>query len=150
MTSSVRRDVVISQPPANVWWALTSSQAIARWGYPNNFEPRVGHEFTLSPPPNPKAGFDGTVRCQVLECSPRRRLAYSWHGGPVVGTSVLFELEPAADETRLHFEHSGFDLAQPWGENALRGAEAGWTIMLDKIAKVAATAPDGHEAGGAE
>ena len=144
MTSGIRRDVVIRQPAANVWWALTSSEAIARWAYPNNFEPRVGHHFTLSPPPNPKADFDGTVRCEVLECVPPRRLAFSWEGGPVVGTTVAFELDPTGDDTRLQFEHSGFDLEHPYGETALRGAETGWTIMLDKIAKVAVDAPDGR------
>jgi uncharacterized protein YndB with AHSA1/START domain len=150
MKSSIQRDVVIDQPEANVWWALTSRDAIARWAYPNDFEPRLGHRFTLSPPPNPKADFDGTVRCEVLECSPERRLAYSWQGGPVVGTTVTFALEGAGGRTRLHFEHAGFDLSQPWGEGALRGAEAGWTMMLDKIARVAATAPEDGHAGEAE
>jgi uncharacterized protein YndB with AHSA1/START domain len=150
VTTTIRRDIVISQPPANVWWALTSRNAIASWAYPNDFEPRVGQQFTLHPPPNPKADFDGTVRCEVLDCAPQRRLAFSWQGGPVSGTTVVFELEGAADDTRLHFEHRGFDLAQPWGESALRGAEAGWTIMLDRMAKVATTAPDARQAGVAE
>jgi hypothetical protein len=39
----------------------------------------------------------------------------------------MFEIERAGDDTRLHFEHSGFNLAQPWGANALRGAAAGWS-----------------------
>jgi len=143
MTSSIRRDVVINQPVANVWWALTSSEAIARWGYPNTFEPRVGHQFTLNPPANPKADFDGTVRCEVMECAPRQRLAFSWQAGPVTGTRVSFDLEPASQDTRLHFEHSGFDTDQPWSQNVLKGAEMGWTMMLDRMAKVAADAPAG-------
>jgi uncharacterized protein YndB with AHSA1/START domain len=146
MQSSVRRDVVIKQSQASVWWALTSSEAIARWAYPNDFEPRVGHRFTLKPPPNPRVDFDGTVRCEVLECSSPRRLAYSWQGGPVVDTTVSFDIQGVGSDTRVRFEHSGFDLGEPWGENALRGAEAGWTLMLDKIAKVAATAPEVREA----
>jgi uncharacterized protein YndB with AHSA1/START domain len=110
----------------------------------------VGHHFTLSPPPNPKANFDGTVRCEVLECAPQRRLSFSWQGGPVVGTTVTFDVEPAGDDTRLHFEHAGFDLEHPYGETALHGAETGWTVMLGKMANVAAAAPVGRQAGSAD
>lgn len=78
-------------------------------------------------PPNPKAGFDGiVVRCQVLECEPPSRLATSWSAGPIIDTQVSYRLEPDGDGTRVFFEHSGFDISQPWGKQALRGAEVGW------------------------
>ena len=35
---------------------------------------------------------------------------------------------------RLHFEHSGFDLPQPCGEEAFQGAESGWAKMLKQLA----------------
>jgi hypothetical protein len=73
------------------------------------------HTFRV--PPNPKAGFDGiVVRCQVLECEPPSRLAYSWSAGPIIDTQVIYRLEPDGDGTRAFFEHSGFDMSQPWGE----------------------------------
>ena len=108
--------------------------------FPNDFEPRVGHHFTFSVPPNPKAGFDGlVVRSEVLECEPPDRLAFSWSaGGPVVNTRVSFRLEPHGDGTRLVFEHSGFDLSQPRGDQALRGAEFGWAKMLKQLTAVVA------------
>ena len=88
----------------------------------------------------PKAGFDGLiVRCEVLECEPPSRLAFSWSaGGPVVDTRVSFRLEPDGDGTRVLFEHSGFDVSQPWGDQALRGAEFGWAKMLKQLAAVVA------------
>jgi len=55
-------------------------------------------------PPNPKAGFDGiVVRCQVLECEPPSRLAYSWSAGPIIDTQVIYRLEPDGGGTRVFF-----------------------------------------------
>ena len=99
-----------------------------------------GHEFTFQVPPNPKVKFDGlTVHCEVLECEPPSRLAFSWSvGGPVVGTRVVFQLEPKGEGTRLLFEHSGFDISQPMGKQAFAGAGFGWTKMLDQLTAVVA------------
>jgi hypothetical protein len=51
---------------------------------------------------------------------------------------VTFLLEPDVEGTRILFEHSGFDLAHPFGEQALRGAEFGWAKMLKQLADVVA------------
>ena len=107
--------------------------------FPNDFVPRVGHHFTFQVPPNPKVGFDGmVVRCEVLECQPPSRLAFSWSAGGLEGTRVSFRLEPEGEGTRILFEHSGFDVSQPWGDQALRGAEFGWAKMLKKLPAVVA------------
>jgi uncharacterized protein YndB with AHSA1/START domain len=139
MTASIHREAALPQPQDVVWQALTDPAVLAEWMYPNDFEPRVGHRFTFRVPPNPKVDFDGTVRCEVLECAPPSTLAYSWAGGAVAGTQVRYRLEPDGDGTRLHFEQSGFDLSQSWGEEARRGAEYGWKMMLDKLADVLAS-----------
>jgi len=140
MTKSIRREVLMPQPREQVWQALTNSAALAEWMYPNDFEPRVGHQFTFRVPANPKVGFDGlVVHCEVIECEPPNRLVFSWTaGGPVVDTRVSFRLEPDGAGTRVHFEHSGFDVSQPWGEQALKGAEFGWAKMLKQLAAVVA------------
>jgi hypothetical protein len=51
---------------------------------------------------------------------------------------VSFRLEPDGDGTRLVFEHSGFDLSQPWGDQAFQGAEFGWAKMFKQLAAVVA------------
>jgi hypothetical protein len=51
---------------------------------------------------------------------------------------VSFRLEPDGEGTRLYFEHSGFDVSQPWVEQALRGAEFGWAKMLKQLPAVVA------------
>lgn len=91
--------------PAKVWRALTDRQALAEWLMPNDFEPRVGHRFTLRTEPAP--GFDGIVHCEVLTLEEPRRLAFSWKGGPL-DTVITFALEPTAGGTRLHVEQTGF------------------------------------------
>ena len=136
MTESIRRELTLPQPPDEVWQALTDSAVLAEWMYPNDFEPRVGHQFTFRVPANPQADFDGTVRCQVLACAPPGELAYSWTAGAVADTRVDYRLRPDGSGTALHFEHSGFDLSQPWTEQALHGAEYGWNMMLGRLEKV--------------
>ncbi|HEX4794138.1 MAG TPA: SRPBCC domain-containing protein [Humisphaera sp.] len=144
MTKSIQREMLVPQPREQVWRAITDSTALAEWMFPNDFEPRVGHRFTFQVPPNPKVKFDGlTVQCEVLECEPPReneggRLAFSWSAGGLVDTRVSFQLEPDGDGTRVLFEHSGFDVSQPWGNQALKGAEYGWAKMLGQLSTVAA------------
>ena len=143
MSNAIRREIVIPQPPEEVWRAITDSATLAEWMYPNDFEPRLGHRFTFQVPPNPKVNFDGlTVRCEVLQCEPPQRLAFSWSAAGLVDTQVSFRLEPDSSEgdvTRLFFEHAGFDLSQSWGEKAFKGAEYGWAKMLKQLAAVVAT-----------
>src|SRR5690349_3338726 len=143
MTKSIQKELRFPQPPVQVWQAITDRATLAQWMFPNDFEPRVGHRFTFQVPGNPKANFDGlTVRCEVLECDPPHRLVFSWSaGGPVENTRVTFRLEPDGPGTRLLFEHAGFDLAHPFGEHAFKGAEFGWTRMLNQLAALV-TAPN--------
>jgi uncharacterized protein YndB with AHSA1/START domain len=93
-------------PPERVWAALTSSEALAAWLMPNDFAPVVGHDFTLRTKPAP--GFNGIVRCRVLELDPPARMVWSWAGGRI-DTTVTFTLEPAGpDRTRLRLHQAGF------------------------------------------
>jgi uncharacterized protein YndB with AHSA1/START domain len=136
--------MVIPQPREQVWRAITDSATLAEWMFPNDFEPRVGHRFTFRVPGNPKMNFDGlTVRCEVLECEPPSRLEFSWSaGGAVENTRVSFQLEPDGDGTRVLFEHSGFNITQPFDEQAFKGAQLGWAKMLKQLAAVVAGLAD--------
>jgi uncharacterized protein YndB with AHSA1/START domain len=134
MKNTIQREILIPQPREQVWRGLTDSTELAHWMFPNDFEPRVGHHFAFQVPPNPKVNFDGiTVRCEVLECEPPLRLAFSWSAGGLEGTQVRFRLEPDGEGTRLFFEHSGFDVSLPFGAQAFKGAEYGWAKMLGQL-----------------
>ena len=140
MNHSIQRELQLPQPRERVWQAIANSTALAQWMYPNDFEPRVGHPFTFRVPANPQVGFDGlTVRCEVLECEPPDRLVFSWCvAGPVANTRVSFRLEPQGNETRVLFEHSGFEMTEVFGEQAFKGAEFGWAKMLKQLGEVIA------------
>jgi uncharacterized protein YndB with AHSA1/START domain len=140
MSNSIRKEIRIPQPRERVWQAISTRAALAEWMYPNDFEPLVGHAFTFRVPANPEVGFEGlVVRCEVLECEPPSRLVFSWAvAGPVANTRVSFLLEPDGAGTRLVFEHSGFDLSHPFGNQAFKGADFGWTRMLGQLAALAA------------
>lgn len=105
MTRSVHVEVTYDHPLESVWAALTTREAIALWLMPNDFELRVGHRFQFNTKPAP--GFDGIVRCEVLEIVPLQRLVYSWVGGGV-DTQVTWTLTPDGSGTRLTLEHAGF------------------------------------------
>lgn len=137
MTKTIHREIRVPQSRDAVWRALTDSAALAEWMYPNDFKPVVGHQFTFRVPANPQAGFDGVVRCEVLQCDPPGHLAFTWAGGPVVGTTVSYRLEPDGEGTLVVFEHSGFDVSETWGDFAFKGAEFGWTKMLEQLVRVA-------------
>jgi uncharacterized protein YndB with AHSA1/START domain len=139
MTRTIRIDRTYTHALEKVWHALTDRDALAVWLMPNDFEPRVGHKFNFRTQPMPQFGFDGIVHCEVLECDPPRRLAYSWRGGGL-DTVVKFTLEPAADGTRLRFEHGGF--TEPFAV-AFERMEHGWQKMLAEgiVAVIARHAP---------
>jgi uncharacterized protein YndB with AHSA1/START domain len=140
MSKTIQREIAVPQPREQVWRALTESETLAEWMFPNDFEPRLGHRFTFRVPGKPEVGFEGlTVNCEVLECDPPSRLEFSWSaGGPVVDTRVSFRLEAEGEGTRIFFEHSGFDLTHPWANQAVKGAEHGWAGMLAKLSAVVA------------
>jgi len=121
------------QSPETVWRSLTDSAALAEWMYPNNFEPRVGHHFTVRVPPKPQLKDGLVVHCEVLKCVPRRELVFTWVVDEFLNTRVSYRLEPDGTGTRVLFEHSGFEQ-----ESALKGAEYGWIMMHGKLAKALA------------
>lgn len=140
MNNTIHREILVPQPREQVWDAITDSATLAEWMFPNDFEPRVGHQFTFKVPGNPEMNFDGlTVRCKVLEVVPPDRLSFSWSaGGAVENTTVTFRLQTEGAGTRVLLEHAGFDLTQPYGEQAFKGADYGWAEMLKQLSKVIA------------
>ena len=106
MKADIDQTVLYPHPVDRVWAALTSSEALAAWLMPNDFRPVVGHRFTFRTKPAP--GFDGIVRCEVLEIDPPKRMVWSWAGG-TIDTTVTFTLEEtAAAQTRLRMRQVGF------------------------------------------
>ena len=126
------------QAPGKVWRALTDPQVLARWLMPNDFQPRIGHEFSFRGVPVPATGFSGTVRCKVIELIEGRRLAISWAdpAGPTSNWTVTWTLEPHGNGTRLTLVHDGFDPTSPTEQLSRRIMSGGWRPALRRFGTV--------------
>jgi uncharacterized protein YndB with AHSA1/START domain len=91
-----------------VWEALTTSEALAVWLMPNNFELKKGHKFQFNAPK--QLGFDGIIHCEVIDFQIPSKLQYTWQGGPLKKpTMITFELSSLEEGTKMKFTQSGFE-----------------------------------------
>ena len=142
MKADIDAAAVYPHPVDRVWAALTSSEALAAWLMPNDFQPAVGHRFTFRTKPAP--GFDGMVRCEVLALDPPVRMVWSWTGGNI-DTTVTFTLMPAGPgATRLRMRQAGFHgLGAQLTRRILAG---GWPGILGRRLPGYLTQISGHYA----
>lgn len=121
-------EVDLPRPPETVWRALTDPALLAEWLLPVvdlGLDPGTRFAFVADPQP----GWDGVVRCRMLDVDPLRRICYSWVVGDL-DTVVTFTLATTADGTRLTIVQSGFG---PDQKQNLGGARYGWTKMTDAL-----------------
>ena len=106
MKNKITTEITYAHSVEKVWQALTNAEAMSQWLMPCNIKPEVGHQFEFRTKPSP--GFDGIVKCEVLEIKEKELLVFSWSGGSLENTRVSFQLTALGDQTKLSFEHSGF------------------------------------------
>jgi uncharacterized protein YndB with AHSA1/START domain len=129
----IRKTAVFHAPIQKVWEAVATSEGIASWFMPNDFEPKVGHEFTLQSPFGPSP-------CKVLEIDPPHHLSFSWDES----WRVSFELKELDGKTEFTLIHSGWgdpnEIIQKAGEkqSVIRDRmNNGWDrIVGDNLRKV--------------
>jgi uncharacterized protein YndB with AHSA1/START domain len=132
MTGSAPANTVVTEremahAPEKIWRALTQASLINQWLMSNDFEPVVGHRFTLRATPVP--GWSGVIECEVLEVEPNVRLSYTW-GTLGLKSVVTWTLTPTAGGTHVRMEHSGF----PSEESAsYKGAKYGWRKFIGNL-----------------
>ena len=141
------RKIVIEEEfpnrPATIWKALTTGPLIARWlgMTPEGFTPVAGTTFTYRT--TPAGAWDGTIRCEVLEAVPERRLVYSWRGGDggnvgygsLLDTVVTITLTSTGTGTRVRLIHAGFEL--PRNSTAYANMSDGWASCARNLQGVA-------------
>jgi len=95
----IRHTAIFNAPIHKVWQAVATSEGLAHWFMPNNFEPKEGHEFFLESPFGPSP-------CRVLEINPPHRLVFAWD---TFGWKVTFELKEVGEgTTEFTLIHSGW------------------------------------------
>lgn len=128
-TRSVVVERTFPHPPEKLWRALTQPHLIEDWLMKNDFQPVVGHGFTL------RGEWGGVLDCEVLAITPGKELSYSWnhdHDDPAFAlrSVVTFTLTPTDGGVHLRMEQAGF---RPGQKQALGGAFVGWGKFLDNL-----------------
>ena len=127
-TESLSFEFELPHAPEKVWRALTDPALLAEWLLPViDLELEPGKAFTFKTQPYP--GWDGIVKCRMLEIEAHRKLSYSWDV-PFLNTVVTFTLTPTESGTRLSLVQSGF---RPDQKQASGGARYGWKMMSGKL-----------------
>jgi uncharacterized protein YndB with AHSA1/START domain len=123
-TERISFEFELPHAPEKVWRALTDPVLLSEWLLPVlELELEPGASFAFKTEPQP--GWDGVVRCRMLEIESRRKLSYTWTVGDL-DTIVTFGLAPTARGTRLSLVQSGFT---PEQKRNFNGARYGWKLM---------------------
>lgn len=96
---------VLDAPIQKVWRAVATSEGLAGWLMPNDFQPVLGHAFTFTT--QPVGDFDGIVRCKVVELDPPHHLGLSWNGNNM-DLFLRLDLKELDGKTRFSLVHSGW------------------------------------------
>lgn len=142
---AVRREMLLSVPPHDVYRAWLTPETLRRWLAPGScdcdraeVDERVGGRFQIwqSDAGQPVGGFDA----EFLELVPDRRIVWQWRLlGPARDTGFDSLLTVTFDETpdggtRMVLLHERLDdLAAAMPEVAAQ-FDAGWADVLDKLA----------------
>jgi uncharacterized protein YndB with AHSA1/START domain len=119
-------------PPGKIWLALTQTSLISQWLMSNDFQPVVGHKFTLRATPMPN--WNGVIDCEVLVVEANSRLSYSW-GSMGLKSVVAWTLTPTKGGTHVRMEQSGFGSEE---DAYYKGANYGWQKFIDGLERVVA------------
>ncbi len=136
-TDTVSFELELQHSPEKVWRALTDPVLLAEWLLPVvGFELQPEAAFTFKTQAYP--GWDGTVKCRIVESEPHSKLIYTWVVGDMaLETVVTFTLAPTLSGTRLSLVQSGF---KPEQKQNFGGARYGWQMMTGKLETLLAQA----------
>lgn len=113
-TRAILKEAEFAFPVETVWRAMTDSEWLAVWFFPNDIQPVLDHKFTIWSRPIER--WDGEFQCQVVEVQPDKLLKFTWRGGHeelkgfgrYIDSAVTWTLTPTETGTRLTFLHEGF------------------------------------------
>jgi uncharacterized protein YndB with AHSA1/START domain len=127
MTQNVQKSLpdisytyLLDAPIKKVWRAVATSEGLAGWLMPNDFQPVLGHAFTFTT--QPVGDFDGIVRCKVVELDPPHHLGLSWNGNNM-DLFLRLDLKELDGKTELSLVHSGWLESYAFTRNIM---DEGW------------------------
>lgn len=117
----VKQTVIFNAPIQKVWETVSTSEGIASWFMPNDFQLEMGHEFHLQSPFGPSS-------CKVTEIDAPNRLSFTWD---TEGWVVSFILKELGEKTEFTLIHGGWK--QP--DAILPKANEKSSIIRDRMAQ---------------
>ncbi|MGF7533084.1 SRPBCC domain-containing protein [Bacillus mexicanus] len=125
----ITKSITLEAPIQKVWETVSTSEGIAKWFMPNDFQLKERQEFHLQSPFGPSA-------CKVLTVQAPDELSFAWDTD---GWVVTFQLEDLGEKTRFTLIHGG------WKEpNNIIGKanekssvihekmDGGWTVIVNQ------------------
>ncbi|WP_144512543.1 SRPBCC domain-containing protein [Bacillus sp. FJAT-22090] len=94
----ITQTVILNAPIQKVWDFVSTSDGIASWFMPNDFQLELGHEFHVQSPFGPSP-------CKVTEINPPNQLSFTWD---TEGWFVSFILKELDDKTEFTLIHGGW------------------------------------------
>jgi len=140
-TRSISSEADFEQNIEIVWRALTDSEWLAVWFFPNDIQPVAGHKFTIWG--RPVERWDGEFQCQVLAVEAPHKISFRWSGGHeelkafghYIDTSVTWTLSELPNGgTKFHFLHEGFS-TDPASDGVYDVMSKGSQSVLRTLAK---------------
>ncbi|SEG26997.1 SRPBCC domain-containing protein [Paenibacillus sp. UNC499MF] len=126
----IRQTQLFNAPIQKVWNTVATSEGIAAWFMPNDFQPELGYEFHL------EAGPFGKSPCKVTELDPPNRLSFRWGKD----WTLTFELADLDGKTEFTLIHGGWDPEKvtEFGQSHAEVRErmsGGWTGLVEALRK---------------
>ncbi len=132
MKDSITKEKVFNHPINKVWDAISKAEEISTWFIQADFKAEKGYQYTFTSEVNEKGCT--TIRGTVKEANPYV-LVYTWIvAGTEAETTVTWILEPVAEGTKLHLEHSG--ISNYAGATAIAMFESfngGWNGCINQL-----------------
>ncbi|WP_370957417.1 SRPBCC domain-containing protein [Bacillus subtilis] len=94
----ITKIITLEAPIQKVWETVSTSEGIAKWFMPNDFQLKEGQEFHLQSPLGPSP-------CKVLAVQAPTELSFEWD---TEGWVVTFQLEDLGEKTGFTLIHSGW------------------------------------------
>lgn len=91
----IKKTIILEAPIQKVWDTVSTAEGIASWFMPNDFQPKVGHEFHVQSPFGPSP-------CKVMDLDAPHRLTFSWDTDGWFISFILKELDGKTEFTLIH------------------------------------------------
>lgn len=144
----LHKEITVPGKTGNVWEAWTTTEGTQTFLSPEthiDLRPGGAYEiyFNLSAP----HGQRGSEDCKILSYLPYRMLSFEWNAPPQFGelrdvrTIVVMLFEPLGDnETRILFDHLGWDTGEDW-DRLYQYFDRAWDAVLSNCWKRFAEGP---------